>query len=103
MRTDDSLFPAANILAWLSRPSPAPSSPQDNPGACEMKDPRKTELRCEILRDTAAVLDGVSLANHQTRGELVNELLNDFASKKRTEHTMLCRVAGLNPTAAASA
>lgn len=59
----------------------------------------KVELRVEIPRDIANVLDGFSLAQDKKRTELVNEILEDWARRRVHEWNLLGRVAGLHPVA----
>lgn len=58
---------------------------------------RKTELRVEIPREIADVLDGVSLAQDMKRTELVSGILESWARAEVHKWTVLGRVARLHP------
>ena len=55
------------------------------------------ELRCEIKDFTAAVLDGYCSASGKCRTEVVNEILNIWATQKHHESVLILRVAGVDP------
>lgn len=56
------------------------------------------ELRGEAPRRVVEVLDAVWMARNMTsRTALVNEILNDWATKVVHEASVVARVAGLNP------
>ena len=57
------------------------------------------ELRVEISKDIAAVLDGYCSATGQCRTQLIVGILGDWTEQKLHESTIVCRVAGVNPMA----
>lgn len=57
------------------------------------------EIRFEAKSDTIAVLDGYCSATGKCRTAFINYLLEQWATAKRYEATIVCRVAGINPTA----
>lgn len=58
------------------------------------------EVRFEANTETVAVLDGYCSAKGQCRTALINSILEQWASEKLHEATVICRVAGINPMAA---
>lgn len=56
------------------------------------------EVRFEAKAETIAVLDGFCSATGKCRTEFINTLLTEWAEKKLHEATVICRVAGVNPT-----
>jgi DNA integrity scanning protein DisA with diadenylate cyclase activity len=57
-----------------------------------------TELRMELPTDEVSVLDGFCSAWKRSRTDVVREMLADWSSKKLHEASVICRVAGVNPT-----
>ncbi|MGZ8158376.1 MAG: hypothetical protein ACXWT4_06160 [Methylobacter sp.] len=60
-----------------------------------------TELRVNIPDDTdiIAVMDGYCQATGKSRTDIVIEVLGTWAAQKKHEAILICRVAGINPTA----
>lgn len=56
------------------------------------------EVRFEAKAETVAVLDGYCSATGKCRTAFINDLLEDWAKAKLLEATLICRVAGVNPT-----
>lgn len=56
------------------------------------------EIRFEAKQETVAVLDGFCSASGKCRTEFINQLLDEWAKSKLHEATIICRVAGVNPT-----
>lgn len=56
------------------------------------------EVRFEAKAETVAVLDGYCSATGKCRTTFINQLLDDWAASKLHEATVVCRVAGVNPT-----
>lgn len=57
------------------------------------------EIRFEAKKETVDVLDGYCSATGKCRTAFINDLLEQWASAKLYEATIVCRVAGINPTA----
>jgi ribosomal protein L37E len=57
------------------------------------------EIRWEANHDELAVLDGYCSANGIDRSKVIRTLLKEWSDKKKHEATVICRVAGINPTA----
>ena len=57
------------------------------------------ELRGDIPRDVADVLDAVSMANSCSRIDVVNEILHEWASERVHEASVIMRVTRGNPPA----
>jgi hypothetical protein len=64
---------------------------------------RHIELRGMCPAMTVSVLDAVSLSKGQTRTELVNEILGDWAKAKVHEASLVSRVLQGNPLPAEAA
>lgn len=60
------------------------------------------ELRQLCPRQGLNMLDAVSMARQQTRTDLVNEILGEWAAKRLHESMMVHRVAGFNPSGSES-
>lgn len=56
------------------------------------------EVRFEAKAETVAVLDAYCSAAGKCRTAFINDLLESWACKKLHEATVICRVAGVNPT-----
>lgn len=56
------------------------------------------EVRFEAERETINVLDGYCQGTGKCRTAVINDLLKQWAESKAREATMVCRVAGINPT-----
>lgn len=63
----------------------------------------KVELRGDIPREIADVLDAVASARRIPRNELVVHVLGEWAVRRRHEATLINRVARSTPPAAESA
>lgn len=57
------------------------------------------EVRFEAKAEAVAVLDAYCSANGKSRPVFINDLLESWATAKLHEATVICRVAGINPTA----
>lgn len=64
-----------------------------------MADRDSVELRTECPRETVDVLDAFSMAHRINRGQLVVRILSDWARERLHEHSVLSKVARLNPDA----
>lgn len=58
----------------------------------------KTEVRFELPTDDIAVFDAYSIATGRSRTAVMAEILAQWIAAKRHEATLICRVAGINPT-----
>lgn len=56
------------------------------------------EIRWEASPEETAVLDGYCSANGIDRSKVMRNLLREWSDKKKHEATVICRVAGINPT-----
>ena len=56
------------------------------------------EVRFEAKAETVAVLGAYCSAAGKCRTAFINDLLESWACKKLHEATLICRVAGVNPT-----
>ena len=56
------------------------------------------ELRTELPNETLSVLDGYCSATGMCRTQLVNKILGQWADEQVHVSTLICRVAGVNPT-----
>jgi len=56
------------------------------------------EVRFEAKKETIDVLDGYCSATGKCRTAFINDLLEQWANAKLYEATIVCRVAGINPT-----
>lgn len=56
------------------------------------------EIRFEAKKETIDVLDGYCSATGKCRTAFINYLLENWAKSKLYEATIVCRVAGINPT-----
>ncbi len=56
------------------------------------------EIRFEAKKETIDVLDGYCSATGKCRTAFINDLLENWAKAKLYEATIVCRVAGINPT-----
>ena len=57
------------------------------------------EIRFEAPEEAVAVLDGYCSATGKSRTTILLQLLKAWSSEKINEATLICRVAGINPTA----
>lgn len=57
------------------------------------------EIRFEATSEEVAVLDGYCSATGKDRTKIMKELLRQWSESKVHEATLICRVAGVNPTA----
>lgn len=57
-----------------------------------------TELRVELPSEEVSVLDGYCQGTHQDRTKVVRQILREWSMAKLHEATLICRVAGVNPT-----
>ncbi len=55
------------------------------------------EIRFEAKTETVAVLDGYCSATGKCRTAVINDILEQWATAKLYEATIVCRVAGVNP------
>lgn len=58
----------------------------------------KVEIRFEIPASEISVCDGYCSATGKTRKDIFRALLKSWSDGKRREATLVCRVAGINPT-----
>lgn len=58
------------------------------------------ELRLDVPKSDLAILDGYCSASGRSRSEVIRELLSKWSADKAHEATMICRVAGINPSQA---
>ncbi len=58
-----------------------------------------TEISFEVRADECAVLDGYCSARKTTRTAVMRRLLKEWSDEKLHESTLICRTAGVNPTA----
>lgn len=56
------------------------------------------ELRTDLPREVADVVDAISVAQRLTRGQLVVRILSEWAQQRMHEHSVLSRVVRSNPT-----
>ena len=56
------------------------------------------EIRFDAKSETVAVIDGFCSATGKCRTSFINDLLEQWAKEKLHEATLVCRVAGINPT-----
>lgn len=56
------------------------------------------EIRFEASTEEVAVLDGYCSATGKDRTKIMKELLRQWSEAKVHEATIVCRVAGINPT-----
>lgn len=61
------------------------------------------EIRWEASTEETAILDGYCSANGIDRSKVMRNLLREWSDKKKHEATVICRVAGINPTTPESA
>lgn len=59
----------------------------------------KVEIRIEVPEDEVSILDGYCSATANNRTDVIRLLLREWSASKRREATVICRVAGINPTA----
>ena len=57
------------------------------------------EVRFEMPREELDVLDGYCAATGRSRTDVIRETLRGWSAKKLHEATLICRVAGVNPSA----
>lgn len=57
------------------------------------------EIRCEVPNEAVAVLDGFCQATGKSRSDVIRQLLSEWSETKLRESILVCRVAGVNPTA----
>jgi hypothetical protein len=57
-----------------------------------------TELRVELPTDEVSVLDGYCAGTHQDRSKVLRRIIREWSQAKLHEATLVCRVAGVNPT-----
>lgn len=55
------------------------------------------EIRFEGKRETLNVIDGYCSGTGKCRTEVINAILEQWATAKAYEATLVCRVAGINP------
>ena len=60
---------------------------------------KTTEICFEVSAEEASVLDGYCQAKGIKRTILMRKLLKDWSEEKLHESILVCRVAGVNPTA----
>lgn len=60
--------------------------------------PGRTELRVEVPDAELSVLDGFCSATGSSRTEVIRQMLSDWSDRKLHEASVICRVAGVNPT-----
>jgi len=58
----------------------------------------QTELRVQVQNEELSVLDGYCNATGKPRTEVIRALLKEWSDRKLHEATLICRVAGCNPT-----
>lgn len=56
------------------------------------------EIRFEAKRKTVDTIDGFCYGTGKCRTAVINEILEAWVESKLREATMVCRVAGINPT-----
>lgn len=56
------------------------------------------EIRWEATNEEVAVLDGYCSATGKNRTDVIRNLLKDWSKSKLHEASIICRVAGVNPT-----
>jgi hypothetical protein len=56
------------------------------------------EIRWEASIEEVAVLDGYCSATGKNRTDVIRSLLGEWSKAKLHEATIVCRVAGCNPT-----
>jgi hypothetical protein len=61
-----------------------------------------TEISFELPAEEVAVLDGYCQAKSLKRTAVIRTLLREWSDAKKHEAIMICRVAGVNPTAPVS-
>lgn len=59
----------------------------------------KTEIRFEVESGELSVIDGYCNATGKCRTEVIKSILGEWSDKKLHESILICRVAGVNPTA----
>lgn len=64
--------------------------------------PSITEISFELPSDEVAVLDGYCQAKDIKRTTAFRAILREWSERKLHEATLICRVAGVNPTATGS-
>ena len=57
------------------------------------------ELRAEVPKEIMAVIDAICQSSGDSRTDLVVSSLSRWANEKINESILVCRVAGVNPTA----
>lgn len=57
------------------------------------------EIRFEAKAEVVSILDGYCQATGKCRTAFINDILEQWAQAKRHEAILICRVAGINPTA----
>jgi hypothetical protein len=57
-----------------------------------------TELRVQLPSDEVSVLDGYCSGTGQDRTKVLREILRRWSEAKLHEATVICRVAGRNPS-----
>lgn len=57
-----------------------------------------SELRFEVPTDELAVLDGYCQATGADRTHVLKQIIADWSGKQLHVATLICRVAGVNPT-----
>lgn len=57
------------------------------------------EIRFEAEDADVSVLDGYCSARGKCRTEVIRQILKEWSEAKLHEATLICRVAGCNPTA----
>lgn len=64
-----------------------------------MKPDRRTEIRFEVDAAECSVLDGYCQGTGRNRTEVIREILAKWSGDQLHVATLICRVAGRNPTA----
>lgn len=59
---------------------------------------RTVEIRLELDEARVRVLDGYCSATGKSRSDVLRGLLLEWSGRKLHEATLICRVAGVNPT-----
>jgi hypothetical protein len=62
-----------------------------------MKCEQQVELRGMVRKSTVDVIDAWSMSNHQTRTDLVNQILDEWADARLHEVSLVNSVAEGNP------
>lgn len=87
----------------MTNPSEAPTAFDSAMQARGRAESETAELRGECPREILNVLDAVAIARNKSRIFVANEVLGEWAKKKRHELTLLQRLDAGNPTCTESA